>query len=198
MAASNASRDHRGHASAASGCAPTGLALRGNPAATGANEQQRGISIPKSDLRRKGGCRMPTDTPRRRPCTRAEIARAHRNTTAGIVRDYLTAHFEPDHVITHEVQDGRDTFYVRTRADRRTVHTLLVDLLVLDVHEGRLYKLADLLAYLQAAHHLGKVGAAALRINDRCELCEAHTGRVLALPPGRLAVYGREPVAGKA
>lgn len=136
---------------------------------------------------------MPTNT-RTRPRTRAEIARAHRNTTAGIVRDYLTVHFGPDHVITHEVHDGRDTFCVRTRADRRIVHTLLVDLLVLEVHEGRLYKLAGLLAYLQVAHHLRKVGVAALRINDRCELCEAHTGRVLALPPGRLAIYGHESV----
>jgi len=138
---------------------------------------------------------MPTDTPRRRPRTRAEMARAHRNTTAGIVRDYLTVHFGLDHVITHEVHDGRDTFCVRTRADRRTVHTLLVDLLVLEVHEGRLYKLAGLLSYLQIAHHLRKVGVDSLRINGRCELCETHTGRVLALPPGSLAVYGREPVA---
>jgi len=141
---------------------------------------------------------MPTDTPRRRPRTRAEIARAHRNTTAGIVRDYLTVHFGPDHVITHEVRDGCDTFCVRTRADRRTVHTLLVNLLVLEVHEGRLYRLAGLLSYLQVAHHLRKVGVALLRINDCCELCEADTGRVLALPPGRLAVYGREPVARRA
>jgi hypothetical protein len=138
---------------------------------------------------------MPTDTLRRRPRTRAEIARAHRNTTAGIVRDYLTVHFGPDHVITHEVCDGRDTFCVRTRADRRTVHTLLVNLLVLEVHEGRLYKLAGLLSYLQVAHHLRKVGAAPLRINDRCELCGADTGRVLALPPGRLAVYAHASVA---
>ena len=29
---------------------------------------------------------------------------------------------------------------------------------------------------------------------NRCELCEAHTGRVLALPPGRLAIYGHESV----
>ncbi len=137
---------------------------------------------------------MPTNT-RTRPQTRAEIARAHRNTTAGIVRDYLTVHFGPDHVITHEVHDGRDTFCVRTRADRRTVHTLLVNLLVLEVHEGRLYKLAGLLAYLQVAHHLRKVGVAPLRINDRCELCEAHTGRALALPPGRLAIYDHKSVA---
>ena len=137
---------------------------------------------------------MPTDTRRRRR-TRAEIARAHRNTTAGIVRDYLTVHFGPEHVITHEVHDGRDTFCVRARANRRIVHTLLVDLLVLEVHEGRLYKLAGLLSYLQVAHHLRQVGAARLRINDRCELCEADTGRTLALPPGRLAVYGREPLA---
>ncbi len=138
---------------------------------------------------------MPADTLRRRPRTRAEIARAHRNTTAGIVRDYLTVHFGPDHVITHEVCDGRDTFCVRTRGDRRTVHTLLVNLLVLEVHEGRLYKLAGLLSYLQVAHHLRKVGAAPLRINDRCELCGADTGRVLALPPGRLAVYAHASVA---
>ena len=138
---------------------------------------------------------MPTDTPRRRSRTRAEIARAHRNTTAGIVRDYLTVHFGPNHIITHEVHDGRDTFCVRTSANRRTVHTLLVDLLVLEVHEGRLYRLAGLLSYLQVAHHLRRVGTAPLRINDRCELCEAHTGRVLAVPPGRLAVYGREPAA---
>ena len=138
---------------------------------------------------------MPKDTPRRRRRTRAEIARAHRNTTAGIVRDYLTVHFGPEHVITHEVDDGRDTFCVRTRANRRTVHTLLVDLLVLEVHEGRLYKLAGLLSYLQVAHHLRQVGAAPLRIDDRCELCEARTDRILALPPGHLAVYGREPVA---
>jgi len=138
---------------------------------------------------------MPRDTLRRRPRTRAEIARAHRDTTAGIVRDYLTVHFGQDHVITHEVHGARDTFCVRTRADRRTVHTLFVDLLVLEVHEGRLYKLAGLLAYLQVAHHLRKVGVAPLRINDCCELCEAQSGRVLALPPGRLAVYGREPLA---
>lgn len=137
---------------------------------------------------------MPTNT-RTRPRTRAEIARAHRNTTAGIVRDYLTVHFGPDHVSTHEVHDGRDTFCVRTRADRRIVHTLLVNLLVLEVHEGRLYKLAGLLAYLQVAHHLRKVGVAPLCINDGCELCETHTNRVLALPPGRLAVYGHESVA---
>jgi hypothetical protein len=141
---------------------------------------------------------MPTDTSSRRRHTRAEIARAHRNTTAGIVRDYLTVHFGPDHVVTHELRDGRDTFRVRSRASRHTVHTLLVDLLVLEVHEGRLYKLAGLLAYLQVAHHLRKVGAAPLRINGRCELCEAHSGRILALPPGHLAVYGREPVARKA
>ena len=138
---------------------------------------------------------MPTDTPRRRPRTRAEIARAHRNTTAGIVRDYLTVHFGPHHVITHEVHDGRDTFCVRTRADRRPVHTLLVDLLVLEVHEGRLYKLAGLLSYLQVAHHLRTVGVDSLRVNGRCELCETQRGSVLALPPGHLAVYGREPVA---
>jgi hypothetical protein len=139
---------------------------------------------------------MPTDTPRRRR-TRAEIARAHRDTTAGIVRDYLTVHFGPKHVVTHEVHDGTDTFCVRTRA-RHTVHTLLVDLLVLEVHEGRLYKLAGLLSYLQVAHHLRKVGTAPLRINSRCELCAAHTGHVLALPPGRLAVYGYAPVARRA
>jgi hypothetical protein len=75
------------------------------------------------------------------------------------------------------------------------VHTLLVDLLVLEVHEGRLYKLAGLLAYLQVAHHLRKAGVAPLRVNDRCELCEAHTGRVLALPPGHLAIYGHQSVA---
>jgi hypothetical protein len=129
-----------------------------------------------------------------RPRTRAEIARAHRNTTAGIVRDYLTVHFGTDHIITHEVHDGRDTFCVRARAGRRTVHTLLVNLLVLEVHEGRLYKLAGLLAYLQVAHHLRKAGVAPLCINDHCELCEAHSGRVLALPPGRLAIYGHGPV----
>jgi hypothetical protein len=140
---------------------------------------------------------MPTDTPRPRR-TRAEIARAHRNTTAGIVRDYLTVHFGPDHVITHEVHDGIDTFCVRARTDRHIVHTLLVDVLVLEVHEGRLYKLAGLLSYLQVAHHLRKVGTAPLRINNRCVLCEAHSGRVLALPPGHLAVYGHEPVARRA
>ena len=107
----------------------------------------------------------------------------------------MTVHFGPDHVITHEVHDGRDTFCVRTRADRRTVHTLLVNLLVLEVHEGRLYKLAGLLSYLQVAHHLRKVGVAPLRINDHCALCEADTGRILALPPGHLAIYGPEPVA---
>lgn len=138
---------------------------------------------------------MSTKT-RTRSRTRAEIARAHRNTTAGIVRDYLTVHFGPDRVITHEVHDGRDTFCVRTRADRRIIHTLLVNLLVLEVHEGRLYKLAGLLAYLQVAHHLRQGGVAPLRINDRCELCEAHTGRALASPPGHLAIYGHEAVAG--
>ncbi|HVO25183.1 MAG TPA: hypothetical protein VMW56_16300 [Candidatus Margulisiibacteriota bacterium] len=138
---------------------------------------------------------VPTHTPRRQR-TRAEIVRAHRYTTGGIVRDYLTVHFGPDHVITHEVTpDGRHTFSVRDGANRRPVHTLLVDLLVLEIHEGRLHKLAGLLSYLQVAHHLRRGGAAPLRINDRCELCEAHTGRVLALPPGRLAVYGWEPVA---
>jgi hypothetical protein len=139
---------------------------------------------------------MRTDAPRRRPRTRAEIARAHRFTTGGIVRDYLTVHFGPGRVITHEAtQDGRHTFSVHSRADRAVIHTLIVDVLVLEVHEGRLYKLAGLLSYLQVAHHLRKVGAAPLRINSRCELCEARSGHVLALPPGRLAVYGHEPVA---
>lgn len=142
---------------------------------------------------------MPKNIPRRRPRTRAEIARAHRYTTGGIVRDYLTVHFGPDHVVTHEVTpDGRHTFSVRNRTDRPPVHTLLVDLLVLEVHEGRLHKLAGLLSYLQVAHHLRKGGTTPLRINSRCELCEGRSGRVLALPPGHLAVYGSEPEARRA
>ena len=142
---------------------------------------------------------MPTNIRRRRPRTRAEIARAHRYTTGGIVRDYLTVHFGPDHVATHEVtQDGGHQFCVRNRSDRPAVHTLLVDLLVLEVHEGRLHKLAGLLSYLQVAHHLRKVGTAPLRISGRCELCEAQSGRVLALPPGHLAAYSREPLARRA
>ena len=138
---------------------------------------------------------MQTETRSRRR-TRAEIARAYRNTTAGIVRDYLTVHFGLEHAITHEAHGCGETFLVRNRADRRAVHALIVDFVVLDTYRGRLYKLADLLAYLQVAHHLRKGGDAPLQINGRRELCEVHTGRALALPPphGRV-VRGREPVA---
>ncbi len=142
--------------------------------------------------------RMSKDTPRLQR-TRAEIARAHRNTTAGIIRDYLTAHFWPDDVVTYEAtDDGQYAFCVRDRTDRHTVHALFVDLLVLEVHQGRLHKLADLLACLQVAHHLRMVGGVPLRLNGRCELCEAHTGRPIELPPGRVVQDGQEPAARRA
>lgn len=136
---------------------------------------------------------------RRRRRTRAEITRAHRNTTAGIIRDYLTVHFWPDHVVTYEAtDDGRYVFCVRDRADRRTVYALSVDVLVLEVHEGRLHKLADPLAYLQVAHHLRTLGGVPLRINGRCELCDADTGRPIALPPGTVAGHGQKPATRRA
>ncbi len=136
---------------------------------------------------------------RRRRRTRAEITRAHRNTTAGIIRDYLTVHFWPDLVVTYgPTDDGRYAFCVRNPTDRRTVYALSVDLLVLEVHEGRLHKLAGLLAYLQVAHHLRTLGGVPLRINGRCELCEADTGRPIALPPGTVAGDGQESAARRA
>ncbi len=131
--------------------------------------------------------------------TRAEFTRPHYHTTAGIVRDYLTVHFWPHHVITHEVtDDGRDAFCVRDRAGRRAVHTLIVDVLVLNVHEGRLHKLADFLAVLQVAHHLRTVGAVPLRLTDRGELREVDSGRLIAVPPVRGAGDGQKPAARRA
>ena len=130
---------------------------------------------------------------------RAEFSRPHYRTTGGILRDYLTVHFWPDHVITHEVtEDGRDAFCVRDRTDGRAVHKLVVDALVLEVHEGRLHKLADLLALLQVAHHLRTVAAVPLRLTDRGELCEADSGRLIEVPPGLAGTAGRERVGRRA